>query len=72
MYKKLNNELGCKAYVWKMHNFSGNYKNDINPRKATNKKTCGRPFAEELTKSRRLSGKISCSNSLLSDTWSTE
>tara|TARA_Y100000816_G_scaffold292586_1_gene288839 strand:+ start:1447 stop:2448 length:1002 start_codon:yes stop_codon:yes gene_type:complete len=49
MYKKLNNELGCKAYVWKMHNFSGNYKNDINPRKATNKKTCGRPFAEELT-----------------------
>ena len=32
-----------------MHNFSGNYKNDINPRKNSNKKTCGRPFADELT-----------------------
>jgi len=48
-YKKLNSELGCKAYVWKMHNFSGNYNNVQNPRKETKKKTCGRPFAEELT-----------------------
>ena len=48
-YKKLNLELGCKAYVWKMHNFSGNYNNVLNPRNKTKKKTCGRPFAEELT-----------------------
>jgi len=36
------------AYIWKMHNWSGNYKN-LNPRKPTNRRTCGRPFAPELT-----------------------
>ena len=32
-----------------MHNFSGNYSNEVNPRKGITKKTCGRPFADELT-----------------------
>jgi len=48
-YKKVISELDCTAYVWKMHNFSGNYQNEKNPRKKTEKKTCGRPFADELT-----------------------
>ena len=47
-YKKLISEFGCKAYIWKMHNFSGNYNNDVNPR-SKQKETCGRPFADELT-----------------------
>ncbi len=36
------------AYIWKMHNWSGNYENK-NPRKLTDRKTCGRPFAPEIT-----------------------
>jgi len=36
------------AYIWKMHNWSGNYAN-INPRKKQDRRTCGRPFAPELT-----------------------
>jgi len=36
------------AYIWKMHNWSGNYEN-INPRKKQDRRTCGRPFAPELT-----------------------
>ena len=36
------------AYIWKMHNWSGNYSNK-NPRKLTDRRTCGRPFAPELT-----------------------
>ena len=36
------------AYIWKMHNWSGNYLNK-NPRKLTDRRTCGRPFAPELT-----------------------
>ena len=36
------------AYIWKMHNWSGNYNNQ-NPRKKTDRKTCGRPFAPEIT-----------------------
>ena len=31
-----------------MHNWSGNYKN-INPRKKTDRRSCGRPFAPEIT-----------------------
>ena len=31
-----------------MHNMSGNYDNSLNPRKAV-EKSCGRPFAPELT-----------------------
>lgn len=36
------------GYIWKMHNWSGNYDN-TNPRKPTLRKSCGRPFAPELT-----------------------
>ena len=48
-YKKIISELGCESYIWKMHNWSGNYKNEKNPRAETNKRSCGRPFAPELT-----------------------
>lgn len=37
-----------KSYIWRMHNWSGNYKN-INPRIGKKKTSCGRPFAPELT-----------------------
>ena len=37
-----------QAYIWKMHNWSGNYENK-NERKPTERRTCGRPFAPELT-----------------------
>lgn len=40
--------VGCLGYIWKMHNWSGNwdptYERDPRP-----KRTCGRPFAPELT-----------------------
>ncbi len=36
------------AYIWKMHNWSGNYENK-NARKKTERKSCGRPNAPELT-----------------------
>jgi radical SAM protein with 4Fe4S-binding SPASM domain len=39
---------GVHAYIWKMHNWSGNYSNQ-NPREKTKRRTCGRPFAPELT-----------------------
>lgn len=39
---------GLKSYIWKMHNWSGNYDNP-NPRKMHEKRSCGRPFAPELT-----------------------
>ena len=47
-YKKIVNELGTIGHVWKMHNWSGNYDNK-NPRKKTDRRTCGRPFAPEIT-----------------------
>lgn len=37
-----------QAYIWKMHNWSGNY-NNPNPRTLKEKRSCGRPFAPELT-----------------------
>ena len=41
------NEVGSKAEIWKMHNWSGAYEN---PNERTgNVKTCGRPFAPEIT-----------------------
>lgn len=46
-YKALALELGVLSYVWKMHNWSGNY--DVNARVKTKRRTCGRPFAPELT-----------------------
>ena len=43
------NEIGNpNAYIWKMHNWSGNFDNK-NPRKKTDRRSCGRPFAPELT-----------------------
>lgn len=48
-YKKnIINQVGCTAYIWKMHNWSGNYENK-NPRKKTDRRSCGRPFAPEIT-----------------------
>lgn len=40
-------KVGTYGYVWKMHNWSGNY--EINGRNITEKRTCGRPFANEIT-----------------------
>mgnify|MGYP001208639572 FL=1 len=37
-----------QAYIWKMHNWSGNY-NNKNKRLPTERRSCGRPFAPELT-----------------------
>ena len=48
-YKKnVVNNLDTIGYIWKMHNWSGNYDN-LNPRVKTERRTCGRPFAPELT-----------------------
>lgn len=38
-----------KAYIWKMHNWSGNYDAGANTRGGMERKTCGRPFSPELT-----------------------
>lgn len=56
------------AYIWKMHNWSGNYSN-TNPRKPTDRKTCGRPFAPEITiraggSSGRTSAMVPCCQTL--------
>jgi MoaA/NifB/PqqE/SkfB family radical SAM enzyme len=40
--------IGLQAFIWKMHNWSGNYDNP-NPRTMQEKRSCGRPFAQELT-----------------------
>lgn len=37
------------AYIWKMHNWSGNYDTNGNARTGSERKTCGRPFGPELT-----------------------
>ena len=56
LYKKnVINVVDSIAYIWKMHNWSGNHDN-INPREKTKRRTCGRPFAPELTV--RAGGKI--------------
>jgi radical SAM protein with 4Fe4S-binding SPASM domain len=48
-YKKnVINKVGSVGYIWKMHNWSGNYDN-LNPRAKTERKSCGRPFAPEIT-----------------------
>ncbi len=47
-YKKIISELNCEGYIWKMHNWSGNNKSG-NARIETNKRSCGRPFAPDLT-----------------------
>lgn len=49
LYKKnVINKVNSIGYIWKMHNWSGNYKN-INPRSADKRRSCGRPFAPEIT-----------------------
>ena len=49
LYKKnVINKVNSIGYIWKMHNWSGNYKN-INPRSANKRRSCGRPFAPEIT-----------------------
>jgi radical SAM protein with 4Fe4S-binding SPASM domain len=40
--------LGCTGYIWRMHNWSGNY-DPVYDRAPKPKKSCGRPFAPELT-----------------------
>ena len=48
-YKKnIISKTNSLAYIWKMHNWSGNYDNE-NPRIKTNRRSCGRPSAPELT-----------------------
>jgi len=48
-YKKnIINHVGSQGYIWKMHNWSGNYDNK-NKRKKTDRRSCGRPFAPEIT-----------------------
>lgn len=39
--------LGITAYIWKMHNWSGNYTPEY--QRAGKKRSCGRPFNNELT-----------------------
>jgi hypothetical protein len=53
--KNIINEVRSTGYIWKMHNWSGNYANQ-NLRKKTDRRTCGRPFAPEITI--RAGGKI--------------
>tara|TARA_B100001964_G_scaffold237917_1_gene302369 strand:+ start:1411 stop:2373 length:963 start_codon:yes stop_codon:yes gene_type:complete len=49
-YKKnIINKINVNGYIWKMHNWSGNYENNLNPRSMKIKRSCGRPFAPELT-----------------------
>ncbi len=47
-YKKnFIEEVGSQAMIWKQHNWSGVYDNSYKRR--GKKKTCGRPFAKEIT-----------------------
>ena len=46
--KNIINIVKTKAYIWKMHNWSGNY-NNKNERVKTERRSCGRPFAPEIT-----------------------
>lgn len=45
--KNFIDEVGLDAEIWKMHNWSGVYENPNE--RIGNKKTCGRPFAPEIT-----------------------
>jgi radical SAM protein with 4Fe4S-binding SPASM domain len=42
------NKIGTIGYIWKMHNWSGNYKPSYG-REKDERRTCGRPFAPEIT-----------------------
>lgn len=46
--KNFVDKLGITGYIWKMHNWSGNY-DPVYGREAPVKRTCGRPFAPEIT-----------------------
>lgn len=46
--KNFIDPIGSVAYIWKMHNWSGNYNPEYN-REPLNRKTCGRPFSPEVT-----------------------
>ena len=49
LYKEnIINKYNMTSYIWKMHNWSGNFANP-NPRKKSSRKSCGRPFAPEIT-----------------------
>ena len=50
LYKKnvVERSKANKSYIWRMHNWSGNYENK-NKRDVKEKTSCGRPFAPELT-----------------------
>lgn len=40
-------DVGSKAEIWKMHNWSGVYNSDY--KRKGNRRTCGRPFSPDLT-----------------------
>ena len=42
------NKMGITGYIWKMHNWSGNY-DPAYGRESEKKRTCGRPFSNEIT-----------------------
>jgi len=46
--KNFIDKLGIIGYIWKMHNWSGNIDLEFK-RKKTERKSCGRPFAPEIT-----------------------
>ena len=41
-------EVGTQGFIWKMHNWSGNYSPQYS-RNKDKRRTCGRPFAPEIT-----------------------
>jgi len=42
------NQIGLTSYIWKMHNWSGNYDPNYKRDKSV-RRTCGRPFSPEIT-----------------------
>ena len=46
--KNFVNVVNSVSYIWKMHNWSGNYQ-PIYVRDTDKRRTCGRPFAPEIT-----------------------
>ena len=46
--KNFIDPVGSIGYIWKMHNWSGNY-DPLYMRDTSERKTCGRPFAPEIT-----------------------
>lgn len=46
--KNVIDKLNIVGYIWKMHNWSGNYDPEYT-RESENIRTCGRPFSNEIT-----------------------